>query len=141
MSILIPEGSILLNPKGLGRHLMPQVKMRDITAFQKRFSGDIVFFDKTLLEKITPTQKLISQAKVERLVADHKELQRVPIIVTKDSYCLDGHHRLGAALRIMASDPEFKMKAFVIQGEFHELYLKAHCWLEKSGIEKLGKKL
>lgn len=48
------------------------------------------------IENLKPLQSFVERSKVKRFKI--KEIYKIPIIVSKDNYILDGHHRYFAAL-------------------------------------------
>jgi len=83
--------------KSLGkmRHGMPQ--LGKFEAFQADLKKNNIGTAKESIEpkKLIPTQKNFNQEKVDRLKDDGWDSK--PIIVSKDNYVVDGHHRWLAA--------------------------------------------
>lgn len=86
--------------KSLGkmRHGMPQIK--DWDAFTKNIEelGEKIEDVELTPSDLTPTQKNFNDEKVQRIIDDKKDF--APIVVSKDGFVIDGHHRWLAAHRM-----------------------------------------
>jgi|GEM_PF-2197732 len=101
----IPPGSL-----GIPRADMPQVKSTDVPEFLQWLGGRGVSTRRTQVQvdKIKPTQREIDIDKVAAMVAAAPEAALAkPVIISKDFYLLDGHHRW---LALVNRDREFRIK-------------------------------
>lgn len=78
------------------RSQMPQIpNQKDFTIFLKLNGVRYVETEHTL-QDLTPLQSFVVRSKVKRF--SEKEIYKHPIIISKDNFILDGHHRYFAAL-------------------------------------------
>jgi len=113
--IFVPKKNL-----GIPRNKMPQIKNAFVPDFIKFLKeNDISASSKNiLLTKIHATQKEINNDKILRLFTQAKEKLDYPLIVSKDMYLLDGHHRWLALIKI---DPKKKRKTWVIDTDIKNL--------------------
>ena len=91
--------SISILPKSLNisRNKMPQVSSKNIGDYIQflKSNGIRVGTKKVKVSSVKMTQKEIDTDKVARLVKDDDRVQlSKPVIISKDGYILDGHHRI-----------------------------------------------
>lgn len=118
--------------KGKMRHALPQItKFEDfrVDLVKSDVALDLKRFDP---EKLTPTQSNFNEEKVDRMVAENGWDSK-PIIVSKDMYVVDGHHRWLAAVKTKT-----KVAARVVDLTCDELlaFLKDKPYCEKRGINE-----
>lgn len=113
-----------INPTGINRWLMPQIKRKDRDGLVDRLALEIKEFG-----SFKPSQRQVSEDKVQWLLDNPAEIGS--IIVSADGFILDGHHNYEAARRIGA-------KPLVLQSYFNfdSLYLEAHKVVSKLGVKK-----
>lgn len=96
-TIFVPKGNL-----GIPRRNMPQIEdsdQKEFFSYMKKNGGG-VSKEKIKATLIKPIQKEIRADIVKQLVKkDSKKLQK-PLIVSKDNFLLDGHHRWLALLNI-----------------------------------------
>jgi len=87
--------------KGISRNDMPQILDKDSEHFVKDYLRSLKVSHKKELVKpstLIPTQKDFSdkgiKVSIKRL---DKDIRKPPIIVSKDNYIMDGHHRWAAS--------------------------------------------
>lgn len=119
---VIKEDTIKLFKKSLGvnRNDMPQIKSKDISEYLKflKDKGIQVKTTSIPVSKIGMTQKNVNLDKVKGLMGgDIKQLSK-PVILSKDNYVMDGHHRVVALYNI---DPNFKIKGIKVDVPIKEL--------------------
>ena len=121
---------ITINPNGILRKLMPQIKRKDrpsLTSVLALSAPEPVGCDR----KIVPTQRSLIQSKVDFLMANPEEIG--PVIVSCDGKILDGHHNWYAACQLR------QYNSLMIQTSafnFDALYIEAHKAVSKVGIKK-----
>jgi len=107
LSITLPKQNL-----GIRRKDMPQIKSDHIEDFMKYMKGEGILIRKIIIpvDKIKATQKEINQNKILKLMHDEAENHlNKPIIISKDNYLLDGHHRW---LALWNKFTEYKLVAF-----------------------------
>lgn len=84
---------------------MPQVKSEDFHELLRFFKKDNIKVTKGLekLSSIVPIQKNIVKDKVIKLIKSNTDKLRKPLLISKDNYLIDGHHRY-AALKFLEPD-------------------------------------
>ena len=84
------------NTKGIQRHKMPQIEFKDVLAFVKWIGKEGVESEELSLPvgELKPTQDKYNFQKVNKM-ADEMTLNKLTkrILVSKDGYIIDGHHR------------------------------------------------
>lgn len=91
--------AVLGNGTGKPRHTLPQItNWEGFVAAVRKAGGDIEDEDVDT-DSLTATQSNFNQEKVDRIVADGVDdlLAAKPVVVSKDDFILDGHHRWLAA--------------------------------------------
>lgn len=83
---------------GVPRSKMPQINSSDVRDFVKYLKdNDIKVRTSTIpVSKVAMTQKDINPDKVKKLMGINKSNLTKPVIISKDNYILDGHHRVVA---------------------------------------------
>lgn len=111
----INEDTIKYISKSLGvsRSKMPQINSKDITDFVKYLKDKGVSVSPSVIDvsKVGMTQKDINVDKVKDLLGVEKSNLAKPVIISKDNYILDGHHRVVALYNI---DKNFKLKTIKV---------------------------
>jgi len=124
------EKGICKNDLGISRKHMPQfTARRPINKFRKyvkeKYNVDSWNAKMTAAE-LNPAQGEINRKKVKELIADGvTEDMRVPLVVSKNDYIVDGHHRW-AAFRMAA--PKKPMKVVVIGAPIKDVLGMAVDW-------------
>lgn len=112
---------------GIERKDMPQLKDDVIPGFLKSFQDQGVSVTKGTMKvgQLKATQKEINAEKVTGMAAAKRRGEydpgKAPIIVSKDGYVLDGHHRWAAMLH---DDPGNEMRVYKVDTDIKTL-LKA----------------
>jgi hypothetical protein len=91
LSITLPKQNL-----GIRRKDMPQIKSDYIEDFLKYMKSEGVLVRRIMIpvDRIKATQKEINTQKILKLMHDEAENHlNKPIIISKDNYLLDGHHR------------------------------------------------
>src|SRR3990170_3503014 len=96
-------------PKSLGirRSDMPQIRSTYVDDFLRELVADgiAVRRGRRPVRSVLPTQARYNVRRVQKLLADpDRAISGKPLIVSSDSYILDGHHRY-AALAVLDPDP------------------------------------
>jgi hypothetical protein len=121
---------------GIPRNLMPQFTLR-----HKPFSRKLLYDFRRYLKKkygiksrrilksaneLMPSQNEINRHRVEGLIEDNIiEKQEVPLLVSKNGYIVDGHHRW-AAFRL--KDPKKPIETVVIDAPIQDILGIAIDW-------------
>lgn len=130
------KGGICKGDIGIPRSLMPQFTLR-----RKPFSRKLLNDFRRYLKKkygiksrrviktageLNPSQNEISRPRVEGLIEDDiVEKQEVPLLVSKNGYIVDGHHRW-AAFRLKA--PKKPIEAIVVDAPIKDILGIAVDW-------------
>lgn len=117
---------------GIPRSKMPQLKGRTVDLFIESFQrrGIRVRYTSMPVGRLKATQREISAKSVLRMVTKHldgryPELDRQSIIVSKDHYILDGHHRWASLLTI---SPSKRVPVILIDAPIRQLLDEANTF-------------
>lgn len=99
--ILLAEASIEVPEKkdtlDIDRKDMPQIKSDDVKDFLSYLKKNDIATDKKLIDpsKLKATQGQFHKEKIKGLMdsIEAGKLKKEPILVSKDNYVIDGHHR------------------------------------------------
>lgn len=129
--VFIPKGA-----KNIPRKKMPQIKSTLVAEFMKSLMAKKIKVSKAKVSvsKLKPTQKEINTEKVQGMIdnAPEKSLAK-PIIMAKDFYILDGHHRW---LALLNKDPKFTLDVWKVNLSIDEL-LKAAREFDKVSFKDI----
>jgi len=130
------KGGICKGDLGIPRSLMPQFTLR-----RKPFSRKLLNEFRRYIKKkygiksrkvmktaknLNPSQNEISRHRVEGLIEDNIiDKQEVPLLVSKNDYIVDGHHRW-AAFRVKA--PNKTMETIVVDAPIKDILGIAIDW-------------
>ena len=105
---------------GVSRDKMPQINSKDVGEFVKYLKDKGIEASSSLIDvsKIGMTQKDINVDKVKDLLGVEKSNLAKPVIISKDNYILDGHHRVVALYNV---DKNFKLKTIKIDLGINDL--------------------
>jgi ParB-like chromosome segregation protein Spo0J len=102
MDVYVPKKNL-----GVPRSEMPQISSKKVPDFVRwlQDGGVRVSRKRVRADKLNATQREINRSKVEALASNpsHRSHLEKPVIVSKDGYLMDGHHRWMALLTI---DPD-----------------------------------
>lgn len=88
---------------GIERHNMPQIAGEDVPAFMHMLDNEGVTHGEIWVNarKLRPSQTEYNAEKVAGKMSDEdfEEMRKVPIMISKDNFVLDGHHRYVRTLR------------------------------------------
>lgn len=103
--IFIPSGNM-----GIPRRNMPQIEDADQEDFIDFLADNGVRVSKIKIQakKIKPIQKEIRADVVQKLLKDNSPKLIKPVIISKDHYLLDGHHRW---LAVLQDDKDVEVQA------------------------------
>jgi len=130
------EKGICKNNIGIPRKHMPQFTLRrapfsqnPIKKFRKyvkeKYDVKSRFGERTA-DELKPSQGEINRGRVEALIEDNIiDDMEVPIVISKDNYIIDGHHRW-AAFRMAA--PKKQMKVVIIEAPVKDVLGMAVEW-------------
>jgi len=136
VDLCMVKGGICKGDLGIPRSLMPQFTLRR-KPFSRKLLNDFRRYVKAkygiksrkvmmAAKELNPSQNEISRPRVEGLIEDDIiEKQEVPILVSKNGYIVDGHHRW-AAFRVKA--PKRPMEAVVIDAPIKDILGIAVDW-------------
>jgi len=98
---------------GVNRAQMPQINSKDIKDYLEFLKevGVRVSAKTINVSKVGMTQKEINLDKVKSLLGTDRSNLAKPVIISKDGYILDGHHRVVALYNI---DKNFKLKTIEV---------------------------
>ncbi len=117
---------------------MPQLPEDVIPAFLKSFQdrGVKVTKERQMVGKLKATQGEINAEKVTGMAQAKKEGKydpsKQPIIVSRDGYVLDGHHRWAATL---LDNPSNEMNTYTVDTDIRDLLSRADNF---EGVKKQG---
>ena len=119
---IIKEDTIKLFQKSLGidREDMPQIKKKDMGDYLNFLKGrKVAVAPYTIpVSKIGMTQKNVNLDIVDDLIKGDIQSLLKPIILSKDDYVMDGHHRIVALYNI---NPQTKLKGIKVDLPIKEL--------------------
>ena len=108
---------------GISRDSMPQIKSTDMSDFVQWLKTDKQINSKTvamMVDDLKPSQKKINVNKVKGMLAK-KSIDELanskPVLVTKDNFLVDGHHRWFA---LYVEDAKNTIKSIVVDMEFED---------------------
>lgn len=119
--IKIPKGDL-----GILRKDMPQIISKDVPAFVKWLKGKGINTTVKLepIASLKMTQKQINKDKVAGMINDaSEEALSKPIIISKDNFILDGHHRFVA---LFNKNNALKLKTYRVDVNMKDLLDLAH---------------
>ena len=98
---------------GVARKDMPQINSKDVSDFVKYLKNNKVSVSASLINisKVKMTQKDLNVDKVKSLLGVDKSNLSKPVIISKDNYILDGHHRVAALYNL---DDDFRIKTIKV---------------------------
>jgi mannose-6-phosphate isomerase-like protein (cupin superfamily) len=98
---------------GVSRKDMPQINSKDVGEFVTYLKDKGVSVSSSVINvsKVGMTQKDINVDKVRDLLGVEKANLAKPVIISKDNYILDGHHRVAALYNI---DKDFRLKTIKV---------------------------
>jgi hypothetical protein len=98
---------------GVSRKDMPHINSKDVGEFVKYLKDKGVSVSSSIINvsKVGMTQKDINIDKVRDLLGVEKANLAKPVIISKDNYILDGHHRVAALYNI---DKDFHLKTIKV---------------------------
>jgi mannose-6-phosphate isomerase-like protein (cupin superfamily)/predicted GNAT family acetyltransferase len=98
---------------GVSRKDMPQINSNDVGEFVKYLKDKGVSVSSSVINvsKVGMTQKDINVDKVRDLLGVDRANLAKPVIISKDNYILDGHHRVAALYNI---DKDFRLKTIKV---------------------------
>ena len=121
IDVFVPEKSL-----GIPRSSMPQIKSTLVPDFIDWLKDSGVSVKRKMVDAVAlhPTQKEVNLGKVRKL-ANPKNMThlRKPVIMSKDGYLLDGHHRWMALVTL---DEDAKIPAVVVGLKIRDLLNRAH---------------
>jgi hypothetical protein len=130
------KGGICKGDLGIPRSLMPQFTLRR-KPFSRKLLNDFRRYIKNkygiksrrvmkAASELNPSQNEISRHRVEGLIEDNIiDKQEVPLLISKNDYIVDGHHRW-AAFRVKA--PNKKMETVVVDAPIKDILGIAIDW-------------
>jgi len=121
---------ICKNDLGISRKHMPQfTARRPINQFRRHIKTEYGInsrASKRTADALKPSQGEINREKVDELIDDDlSNNKRVPLVISKDNYIADGHHRW-AAFRMAA--PRKPMKVVIIDAPIKDVLGMAVDW-------------
>ena len=98
---------------GVARKNMPQIESKHVKDFIKYLKGKEVSVSPSSVRvsKVGMTQKEINFDKVKSMLTVDKKVLAKPVIISKDNYILDGHHRVAALYNL---DKSSKLKTLQV---------------------------
>lgn len=105
---------------GVPRSKMPQINSKDVADFVKylKDKGISVSASNINVSKIGMTQKDLNVDKIKGLMGVNKSNLSKPVIISKDNYILDGHHRVASLYNL---DNNFKLKTIKVDLGINDL--------------------
>jgi len=117
MDVFVPKKNL-----GIPRSKMPQIKSTKVPDFIKWLKSQGIRVSRGVVPaaKLYATQKEINNSKVQKLAEDpsnRKHLEK-PVIVSKDNYLMDGHHRW---LALLTQEPDVMMAVVKVDLKIRDL--------------------
>lgn len=137
------DGTFMYGKNGLGyaRNEMPQIPSDRREEFFDRLREDdiVIKFEKVDPQSLDPVQKEISAKIIAEFLPIIRErgLGETAIIVSKDDYVIDGHHRWATAVSLSFEQEGVLLPIFRIGLNHTELLEEAWKWNEEVGIKPL----
>jgi hypothetical protein len=131
----VPEGSL-----NIPRAKMPQIRSDLVPEFVDELAASGVRVDRMKrvgVSRLKPTQKEINNDKVRKMLTAPPTVLAKPVIVSKDFYILDGHHRW---LALLNSKPDFKIQTYFVHLPIRQLLKRANSFGKvsyKSIVERI----
>ena len=129
---LCVDSEICKGDLGIPRKLMPQfTKPRDISSFTSFIGKKYGILTKRTTRKagqLRPSQEEINKERVEDVEEKIREKslnQKVPLIVSKDNYVIDGHHRWAA---YKAYHPAKPLPVLLVKANARDVLSTAATW-------------
>lgn len=125
---------------GISRDRMPQVSEENTMDYLRWLSAQGIKSTKGNLPvgRLRATQKEINADKVAKLAKlDPRKLNH-PVLISKDGYLLDGHHRWAA---LVSQDPKTKMQVIKIDAPIRELFPLTHKYPKVSRADFSGNRV
>jgi hypothetical protein len=100
--LCVGKDNICEGDLGIARKYMPQFIGRDDVQKFRNFIKRVYKIKSCITRRrakdLKPTQKEISRSRIEDLINNEKILNKVlvPLVISKDNYVVDGHHRWAA---------------------------------------------
>lgn len=84
------------------RRDMPQIETRYLPELFKwiKSTGVKIHSEKVVIGKLNPSQKTVNHRAIKKLMIEKPKKLHKPLIISKDNYLLDGHHRAFAILNL-----------------------------------------
>lgn len=133
--IHVPKGSL-----NIPRAKMPQIRSDLVPEFVDELEAAGVRVErmkKIGVAKLKPTQQEINNEKVVKMLSAPPSVLAKPVIVSKDFYILDGHHRW---LALLNSKPDFKIQTYFVHLPIRQLLKRANSFGKvsyKSIVERI----
>lgn len=108
---------------GFKRKEMPQIEGKNIPKFLDYLKSEGVKYTEKLVDSksLRPTQSQFNQDKIQGMIDSIDSKKQMPIMVSKDNYVLDGHHRWLAHYNL-----DRKMPVIVIDMKIDDALDKMH---------------
>lgn len=105
---------------GISREELPQIPANLIKEFLEWLHNQRIAYDTGFVypTNVKASQSDLNVDKIKTLMNDNPEALAKPIIVSKDGYILDGHHRWAA---LLYKSPHTKIPAYRINVSIYEL--------------------
>ena len=124
MDVYVPRKNL-----GISRSLMPQIKSSKMPDFIKWLKAQGVRVSRAVVPaaNLNATQKEINNSKVQQLADNPANLEhlRKPVVVSKDDYLMDGHHRW---LALLTQDPDAMMPIVRVNLKIRDLLALADSY-------------
>lgn len=87
---------------GIPRRNMPQIKKKHLAKFMKWLKDEGITVTNTTIKikELKPTQKDFNLKKVMETINFNREKLEKPLLISKDNYIIDGHHKWLAHLNL-----------------------------------------
>ena len=137
-------GTLKFGGDGLGykRDQMPQLGSNDLPRYIDHLRGQGVTVTTTRIDpaSLKPIQSEVSSSKVGGMLGSMRDgtMRDGNIVITRDGYVLDGHHRWGAATALSFERPNVQVGAVQIGMDAKDLLPHALEWTGSQGIARAG---
>lgn len=118
--VYIPKSDI-----NISRAQMPQISSKDVPTFLQQLKKEGIAFRKKQLPVgiLKPSQGEFNPDKIKKMMKDWQAVKDKPLLVSRDFYIIDGHHRYAGQLN---DDPKSKITVIQVQLNVLDLIKKMH---------------
>jgi len=109
------------------RNLLPQISLKELAGYVRHLQdcGIGVSAKYTGVHRLKPVQKEYNRQKVDELKLKENDIKATPLIVSKENYIMDGHHRWVALSEL---DEKYPLRIIQVNLPIAELIKKTRAY-------------